>query len=258
MNVRLIRRLNAYAAGESPFTLLADGDVGAGGGGASAGGDNSGGTTTTTPAEGGTPPWAERFLSSLDGLNGGLGGRLEELISTVKDSRPGDPEPTPVDLNPMTRDEFAAYIVGTVLKAFESKLDVSLRPIVDHVNTLSSNVSMKTVNEEIGQLKSSKKDFAEWNTQMVDLAKEHPTLTVTDLYHLARTRNPTRAAELDKKFAPPETPRPPAFGGLFGTVASQANNGAQKFATSRESVEAALRETAARHPVLAALVSQSH
>lgn len=248
------RHEQALLHGVSPYGLQIEGDMGSAGGGDAGGGGPDG--TPPAPAPAG-PNW-EKFTESLERLNGpdGLGGRLDTLIETVKSGTPDAPAPAPVDLDGMTRQEFAAHMTQSLMTAFQAMMNESLTPVVNHVNSLSQSVTLKSVNEEYAGLKTKHKDIVDWKDDMITLAKEHPTLNITDLYGLVRTRNPTKAADLDKKYAVVE-PRPQRFGGLFGNGPNGGNNANMPKLTGRESAEAAYREVAQRHPVLATLESMN-
>jgi hypothetical protein len=248
--------LDALRDTVSRFALLVDGDGAAGGGDGSngaagangVGGDGSGGASSGDGGSAAGPNW-EGFTSSLENLNASLGGGLNTLIEEVRGMKPAPaPEPAP-DFESMSQGELAAHIIGAVTKAVETKLGERLAPVVDAVNGIQRSTSEREINEQVRQLQSNK-DFNDWKPAMLELAKQpkYQTLDVVDLYALAKSKNPTRAAELEKKYAAPVEPPKPRWGGLTGgTVSVPARGGEATPVNGRDASIEAYKEVAARH-----------
>jgi hypothetical protein len=240
----------------SHWPLLVEGDGAAGGGGASNGaagangadGGASGGAAASESDAAAGPNW-EGFTSSLEALNSNLGGGLNTLIEEVRGMKPAPQEPPPPDFDSMSQGELAAHIIGAVTKAVETKLGERLAPVVDAVNGIQRSSSEREINEQVRQLQSNK-DFNDWKPTMLELAKQpkYQTLDVVDLYALAKAKNPTRAAELEKKYAAPVEPPKPRWGGLTGgTVSVPAAGGAAPAVNGRDASIEAYKEVQARH-----------
>lgn len=246
----LLRMLSSTSTFQ-PFCHV-DGDGGAGGGsdlGAGGGGSPDGGSGDGAGDNKPTGPDWEAFIRGMDGLNQNLGGKFDALLNEVRTSRPqppADPEPEPSDLDAMTNSELFAHMMGKMTKAFEGMLDGKLGPVVGHINNLTTTMTTDSVTREMNTLKESAKDFQDWNTEMIDLAKEHPSLGVKDLYHLARSRNPAKTEELTKKYAPPPPKKPNAFGGLG--PAPNGKGGTSPVLSALEAGREAYREVSERHP----------
>lgn len=223
-----------------------------GGGGASvAGGAAPSGADTVSSS---LPPW-DKFAEGLEALNTSLAPRLDALrndVTRLPDAlRPEPPPPTPPDYDSMTQSELAAHITGSVLKAVEATIGKALEPVMERVNQTQQSHFKSTVEGEMKELQSTHRDFADWKPQMVELARAHPTLGLSDLYQLARTRDSARAKELDNKYNPPPPP-PTRWGGL--TPALGGSNGSAKPLSREDASREAYREVSTRHPgVLAAL-----
>lgn len=246
----------------SPRVLLAEGDSdpngGGGGNGAGDGGANTGANSDSL----------ERFARGLESLNNGntqVGGKLDELIGLVRsaqeNSEVGGSDDTPTitteDLEGMSRADLVAFITGSMTSAFDERLRDALQPIINAITTQQSTVATDQVTRQIETLRSSVKDFDDWKGSMAELAKVHTTLNIRQLYNLARAENPSRAAELDKKHAPPPKPSTPKWGGLTasgGPLTAQALKDAGAV-SGREATMEALSEVAERHPVLAGLLN---
>jgi len=244
----------------SRFALSIDGEGGGEAGGGTNGGGGGGGSTTGS--EGGSaapgPDWGA-FMQSLESMNNGngvLAGKMDALIDTVKAATPPEPEPEPVDFDAMTPRELAEHVTRNLHGSLRDEINKAMEPIVAAVNSLQTNVSAKSVNEDIMALKSKAKDFDDWKGDMAALAKEHQTLSIPQLYALAKGLNPEKVAALDKKYNPPAPPKP-KWGGLtpFGGSTGADGDGKAEKLSGREATMAALDEVTERHPVLAALMN---
>ncbi len=232
---------------ELRFQLHAEGDEAPGGSG---GTNGTGGTNgATTGEEGGSrgPNW-EAFAQSLEQS---IGSQTEALIREVRGLKPEPPppaqEPAP-DFDTMTQSDLAAYITGRVTKAVETMLSERISPVVERVNGIQQSIGAREVTQQIDTLKSTKRDFNDWKPQMLELAKTHQTLSVPELYTLAKGMNPERATELDKKYADPPAPKPPRWGGLSpsGGVPGS-SGGSDERLSGREATIAAYREVQAKN-----------
>lgn len=197
------------------------------------------------------------FAAGLDRLGDNLATRLDALRSDVGQlpdamRPPPAAEPTP-DFDLMTQGELAAHITGSVMKAFEAKINDILAPITAQINDVRQTAATRDVTAEVATLRASNADFNDWKDEMVSLAKQHPTLGIKQLYNLVRADNPAKAGELDRRYNPPPPPAP-KWGGL--TPSALRGNGGQPPVSREQASQDAYREVAARHPgVLAALES---
>jgi hypothetical protein len=235
----------------SPFCQIeGDGGTGGegGGGGTVGGGDGTSGDASPGGAGASGPDW-DSFIRGMDNLNANLGGKFDALLTEVKSSRPApapDPEPEPGDIDAMSNSELSSHIVSRMMKAFEGLLGEKLAPVTSQVNNLTTSFTTDNVTRQINTLRADAKDFNDWNSEMLDLAKEHPSLGVKDLYHLAKSRNPAKSEELAKKYAPPPPKKPNAFGG-FGP-APNGKGGPSPVVSALEAAQQAYREVSERHP----------
>jgi hypothetical protein len=151
----------------------------------------------------------------------------------------------------MTNGDLAAHIQKSILNAVESTIAKSLEPVLARVNETQQTQFKTSVEGEMKELQSVHKDFSDWKTDMIGYAKTHPTMSLTDLYDFAKSKNPTKAAELDARYNP-KPPPPTRWGGL--TPALGGSNGSAKPLSREEAGRSAYAEVSARHPgLLAAL-----
>lgn len=239
-----------------------DGGNGAAGPGGPGGLDNGAGGG----AVGGNPDWSgfERSIRDM-GENLGarltqeLGSRLDTLRTTVDDglnrepiAPPQDPNEgfdfdaaTPRQLYDHMVDQFQS-MMDTVL---ESTLSQVLAPYAEEISSLRGDVVRDRGNREIEGLQTKHKDFADFVPEMKELTKKHPSLSLTEVFQLARATNPTKAQELDKKYNPP--PPPPARPFALGPSSSAGNttdgNGRPRAMTKSEAAMDAFRQVNERH-----------
>lgn len=240
------------SGGSATTAPVAAGSNGAGG----ANGATTNGAVTNTGTTSNGTDWSA-FAAGLDRLGDNLAQKLDGLRADVGQLpdhlRPPAVEPPPPDFDSMTQGELAAHITGSVMKAFEAKINDILAPITAQINDVRQSAATRDVTQEVAALRESNKDFNDWKDEMVSLAKQHPTLGIKQLYNLVRADNPAKAGELDRRYNPPPPPAP-KWGGL--TPSALHANGGQPPLTREQASADAYREVAARHPgVLAALES---
>jgi hypothetical protein len=231
----------AAAGGGSTVTPAPDGN---------AGGGDSGVAGAAAPAG---PNWSE-FIGSLGTLNESLGGKLDTLVNEVRTVAAPQAAPyDPPDVEAMSRPELVAHIVGTIGEAVRAQIAEALTPLADQVQNLQLNTATTSAIADRDRLRSENKDFDEWKDDMVVLAKQVPyaQLGLPDLYALAKSRNPAKAATLTAKYNPPPAKPAPRWGGL--TPTGGAANGTPVLSSRDAGIEA-YREVSAKYPgVLAVL-----
>jgi hypothetical protein len=249
MKLRMHTSSLAWLPSHTPF-LFVDGDgsggpAGAGdGGGGGGAADSSAATTSPSPL-----PNLADWTAQLEALNGSLGGKLDTLVDTVRTASTTEPASEPVDLEGLSRPELVAHIVSTLTEQITSLLDIKLQPFAQQLTNLQTDVVSRNASAEVDSLRGQHKDFTEWKDDMIALARQptYASLGITDLYQLAKAKNPTKAAELTTKYNPPAVPvRRPSFGGLVPGAGGSAGNGAKPL-SSAEAGRAAYAEVQARH-----------
>lgn len=241
------------------YLVYSDAGNGATGGGSAngsnangVGSDPAGSATTTAPAIVGFDNFAQemgRFTDTLATKFDALRGDVGQLPDRM---RPPPAPQAPPDYDSMTNSELATHITGTVVGAIEKLLGEKLSPVVERVNDVQQSHFRTTVEAERDKLATTHKDFGDFKPEMIELAKANPTLTLQQLYVLARGLNPDKAKTLDTKYNPPPPP-PPKWGGLTPAFGASANTPPL---TREQASQEAYREVQSRHPgVLAALES---
>ncbi len=113
------------------------------------------------------------------------------------------PEPDEGDIDPNTletlpRTQFMDVITKRITKSLEKSVLASLK---DEIGQLRTNVTTSNVQKQLDSALTKFPDLLEYKDEMMDLAKRHPTLSPTDLYHLAKNEAPAeKIAEVAKKF----------------------------------------------------------
>jgi hypothetical protein len=99
-------------------------------------------------------------------------------------------------LETMSRGEF----LEVIFDKFEDMLDGKVKPLSDQITDVDDKTSKKELATQIKSAVKAHPDFWEWKDEMGAIANANPTLSVEDVYTLARTKDPERATELDEKF----------------------------------------------------------
>ena len=114
---------------------------------------------------------------------------LEKLHSKSKQEHVEEP---PMDLNEVTDNEvLAAQIMKRMSSAFDSALTQKLDPLLRKVTAVeqyaTQNVA-KDMDNQITQLRAKYQDFKDFESDMLDISKQSPNLSIEELYTLAKHR----------------------------------------------------------------------
>jgi hypothetical protein len=227
------------------------------------------GGSSNTPGSPSGPDWAE-FSRSIENmgatlserLTSELGGRLDRLNQNVTDLTP---EPAPVDPNAgfdfdgstprQLYDHMMGQFTAMMENTISSVLDSTLAPYAEQITGLRRDMVTDQGSREIDRLQAAHKDFVDWVPEMKQLAQKHPSLSITEVYGLAKSSNPEKVSTLDKKYNPP--PPPPVRPFSLGPSSQGQGSGGGNAPSRMNKQEAALdayRQVQERHPgVLAAL-----
>ena len=225
-----------------PSLCFAEGDPPALGGGSV--------DPASTSAPAAPAPNLADYVAGLDRLSESLGSKLDSIRQDA-DRQPPEPPAAPVDLEGMSRAEFATHIFGTIGEVLREQIAEALSPVTSQLTSLQLHAGQRQALSEMDALKSSHKDFLDWKDDMIALAKTpgREALGVTDLFHLARGMNPEKLRTLDAKYnppAPPPTPPRPRFGGLTGTPGGGSDGNGVKPLDRKSAGREAYAEVAAR------------
>lgn len=171
------------------------------------------------------------------------------------DDKKAKPETEPEDLEAMPKKDFMDLIIGKVGELMEGKLT----QLSTKLDSTITSVNRKFLTEEVTEFADKHKDFRDWEPELNAISKNHPTLTVKDLYNLARAQNPDKAKELDVKYNPPAddaraNARLTLFGGLQPSTKTQTSGGdgkGEKKMTIDEALNAAWDGAVESFPQLA-------
>lgn len=118
-----------------------------------------------------------------------------------------------------------AELVAHIDKRFSMALAKGLKPIMDRLESNSTDVETDRVRTEFAKAQADHSDFMEWKEEMRAIITDHPGLSADAIYKLARANDPTKAAEIDEKAKEGKgeegekarSERRRAFGGLMPT-----------------------------------------
>jgi len=164
---------------------------------------------------------SEAIRTMMEGLQGvvtlvtELKDQVEEMKSKPAPTKETEPEEDPRarDLEKLSRSEFAQFLLDQVSGVVKE----SLNPIADKLGSVENRTHQDNIRGQVKDLttgENARKDFFDWQQEMSILSKDNPTLNVKQLYNLARTENPSKASDLDKKYKEPEPEKKSEFGGL--------------------------------------------
>lgn len=167
---------------------------------------------------------------------------LGERVATVERGGNGGGEPPAPQYQPpsfdsselesLSRGDFAKYLMNAFSEMLKHEMGQTVGELQKNVQGVQQTTVASEMKREIEKLESEKKDFWDWKSEMIELRKENPNLSISRLYALARAENPDKAQELDKKYTPPPAdegkPKEPAFGGFFPSSMNTEENTSMK------------------------------
>jgi len=234
--------------------------------------NGAGGPGDRGGAGAGQPDWAS-FSRSIDSMGERLGQRLTQELGTRLDGlretvthgfeagqEPPPPDPNEgFDFDSATPRQLYDHMLGQfqtmVDSVLEDTLSRVLEPYAQQISGLRGDFTRDKGEREISSLQAANKDFVDFVPEMKELSKAHPSLSLTEVYRLAKASNPDKAKELDAKYNPPPPPPPRPFSLGPSHSGSTGGTGQQRQPmTKQEAARAAWEEVSARHPgVLGAL-----
>ena len=158
-------------------------------------------TETQTTTEEAAPKWAQELVSSMKEMTSGL----QTIVTTVKSQPKTEAEEQVEDvrsildennLELLPRKEFAAKLEET----FAAKLEAALKPLQEQLVQTSNQQTVDKITQEAIRFAEKTPQMGEWEKEMMGIAEKNPTMSVPDIYLLARAKNPAKAAEMDAKY----------------------------------------------------------
>lgn len=187
-----------------------------------------------------SPNW-DSLLEGLNKLNTDLGSKLDGIGNTVAESTKPPPA-APPNYEEMTNAELVAHVTGSLEGVISQAVEKALGPLLQQVNGIQTDLVTTRSGLELEKVQAQNKDFREWKDEMIALAKVHPTLSLQDVYRLAKSNDPAKAAKLAEKYSPhPPKPRP------FGALTPGNGKAAEPALTGEAATRAAYREVMERH-----------
>ncbi len=152
----------------------------------------------------------------------------EEAAAAAEDADVGD-------LEQMSRADFANYIGDNIVKTLQKEMLDPLNKKIEGIETTSVD---KDIKMEVKELSGEHKDFWDWKSEMGEIAKATPGITLKRAYKLARSENPDKAKELDDKHkdtSGDKDEKAKGFGGLTPTSSATSKSTKMDQATAVES-----------------------
>jgi hypothetical protein len=204
--------------------------------------------------------WSKFFgdlTTSVKSGNQELATRLDSIRTTVTPPPTSTPEPSADELDGMSNSEFGNFLMGRMERFIKDTFSEGVKPLANGISDLRRDYTISSATAELNTLRGSNKDLDDWNSEMVSLATEHPTLSIPQLLSLARAADPKKTEQLQAKYNPPEK-KPNLFAALpgYGGPNGLTPDG-EKPLTKQEAGRQALQEVSERHPILNALLAAS-
>jgi hypothetical protein len=126
---------------------------------------------------------------------------LQSLTDTItegfKGNRSPEQTPGPVDFSDMNMSDVATHLIGEMKKIS----DASVASVREELDSFKADSAKGERSRELESVLGRYKDGEEWISEMRDIATNNPNLSIEQMYKLARSENPTKASEMDEKFA---------------------------------------------------------
>ena len=133
-----------------------------------------------------------------------------------------------VDMEQLDRKDFAALLLSKFDERLQHHMKEAVKPIEDRVGKLGERVENDFASREISAAAGQRPDFYEWRTEIAELVKHTPGLSVTRAYTIARAENTDKAKKMDEKYTKKTEPQTRGFTGLSPTGGGGRGEGAGK------------------------------
>lgn len=159
------------------------------------------------------------------------GGDKDKSSGSPKDVRP-DSVFQGKDLDTMPTGELVQGIFQGVSQMLEAKLDETLKPVTKRIEEQGQNVERERAKKEYEDLKKKDPTVDKWLGEIKELHAQHPDLSLSKLYVLAKEENPEKRKELEKEMKPADDDKDKEkspdqnfedllFGGMGGSAGSE-------------------------------------
>ena len=140
------------------------------------------------PAANEPPPWAKAIIESSTRTNDALA-RLADSIAQPRAVQAPTQEPPEKDysaaeLEALPRADFAEYIANKTARHLDKQV---IAPLRSQLQSVTSRTTEAQVIDAIEKCRGKFEDFDHYKAPILELAKQHPTLTPEKLYILAVT-----------------------------------------------------------------------
>ena len=105
-----------------------------------------------------------------------------------------------VDLEQLDRKQLIGLITKSITTEMQKTLGGITNDVDTKINNLAERFEQKNAGEAVQRAAEANPDFWEWSTEIKQLLKENPTLTVSRAYNLAKSEAPKKVEELGKKY----------------------------------------------------------
>lgn len=107
------------------------------------------------------------------------------------------------DLSTLDNAGLAKLLTERIAAGVEAKLAELGKTVDGKMTSIADGLSARDVKAQVDAAKAQYKDLFEWGAEIKQKLQANPSLGVNDAYILVRSANPTKMAEMEKKYNPP-------------------------------------------------------
>lgn len=141
----------------------------------------------------------------------GLKTTLESINTTLTGLQPKKDDPPRPSIDSIIKDldeeglddkTKQQRLLSNIETLIADRVGEAVSKVTAQVDSLNATFQSSQAGAAVREMAGQNKDFFEWAPEMKALIAENPTLTVARAYALAKAENPTKLADMTKKYAP--------------------------------------------------------
>ena len=122
--------------------------------------------------------------------------KIGESLETLGKKKPEEKKKeSDDDIDGLSNSQFMAHMLSEFTKIVDGKVE----GITKEVGKNKSDADQASLQKEVTEFMETHPDFKEWGAEVKALNQSHPTLTIAQLYKMARDENQDKAKEIDDK-----------------------------------------------------------
>ncbi len=155
-----------------------------------------------------------------------------------------EPPTNDVDLEELDRKQLVQHVHDSIMNGVKKELSAHNKTMNEEITSTKQVVNQEQVKTEIKEAREKHDDLDEFREDIATLAKQHQSLSVEELYFLAKSKNPDKVEKLEtarNEEKAEEEKKKPKFGGLTPTSSFETSNKGKM--DKKEAIDTAWDET---------------